>query len=133
MSLDIFKKFATDESLENNGTWRDIGGGARLLIARSGNKAYARALAKAYEMHKAVLDLGDDAADSKSDEVMAGVVARTVLLGWENVQFKGRDIAYTVENAVMLLKIRDFRRLVMTLADNQEAYLVKEEQAQGEA
>jgi hypothetical protein len=133
MSLDIFKKYATDESLENNGTWRDIGSGAKLLVARSGNKAYARALAKSYEQNRAALDLGDDSADAKSDEIMSDVIARTILLGWENVEYKGKPLDYSVVNATMLLKIRDFRRLVMTFAEDQESYLIKEEQTQGEA
>ena len=38
MALDIFAQFATDETLEENGTWFPIGGGARVLVARSGNR-----------------------------------------------------------------------------------------------
>lgn len=133
MAIDIFAKFATDESLETNGTWRDLGGGTRVLVARSGNRAYARMLAKLYEQHRAVLDAADDVADRKSDQIMAEVVAKTILLGWESVLYKGKHLEYSVENATMLLAHKDFRRTIMNLAEDQEAYLAKEEIAQGEA
>jgi len=133
MSLDIFAKYATDESLENNGTWFDLGSGARLLIARSGNRKYAKLLTKEVERSRKVLDLADEMADQKSDEIMIDVVARTVLLGWEKVSYKGKDLDYSLENAKLLLALKDFRRQVATFADEMEAYKVKEEDAQGEA
>ena len=133
MALDIFTKYATDESLENNGTWREIGGGTELLIARSGNRAYSRLLAKLFEQNKQVLDVGDDVADAKSDEIMIEVAAKTILLGWKNLQFKGKDLPFSVENAKMLLAIKDFRRQVIALSESQDNYRLKEEVAQGEA
>lgn len=133
MALDIFAKYATDESLENNGTWREIGGGAELLIARSGNKQYAKLLTKLVEQNRKVLDLSDDAADAKSEEIMTEVLAKAVLLGWKGVQFKGEDLQYSVENAKMLLKIKDFRRMVVGMSEELDSFRAKEEAAQGEA
>lgn len=142
MALDIFSQYATDETLENNGTWREIGGGAELLIARIGNRRYVKALTKSVERDRKVLDLADDAADAKSDEIMIDVIANTVLLGWRTkngagdyeptVLFKKQPIEYSVANAKKLLVLADFRRQVAKLADENEAYRVREEAEQGE-
>lgn len=133
MSLDLFTQYATDETLENNGTWVDIGGGARLLIARSGNRKHAKLLTKEVERHRKVLDIGDEIADQKNDEIMIDVMARTILLGWEGVSFKGQKLDYSVENAKKVLALRDFRVHVAKLSDDIEIFRLREEAEQGEA
>jgi hypothetical protein len=133
MGLDVFQSFATDEKLEAEGTWREIKGGAKLLVARAGNSAYAKALTKQFDLHQNVLQGDDQAAEDKSSEIMIDVTARTILLGWEGISYLGKPMDYSVENAKTLLKIKDFRRLVQDLAQQFDAYKVKEEEKQGEA
>lgn len=133
MSLDIFAQFATDETLEENGTWFDIGGGARILVARSGNRKYGKLLTKEVERARKVLDLNDEVADKKSEEIMIAVIAETILLGWEGVTFKGKELEYNVENAKQLLAIKDFRKLVAQYADDTSAFKFKETEEQGKA
>ncbi len=133
MALDIFAKYATDESLENNGTWHEIGGGAKLLIGRQGNKQYTKTLAKLVERDRKVLDMNDDAANARSDEIMTEVLAVSVLLGWEGIEYKGKPLPYSVENAKMLLRHKDFRRDVVALSENIDHFRAKEEVEQGEA
>lgn len=132
MALDIFSRFATDESLEENGAWRDIGDGAKLLVARAGNRKFGKALAREVNKHQATLNLGDDAADAKSDEIMASVTAEAILLGWEGVSFKGEELPYSFDNAKKLLGIKEFRKLVTRLSEELEAYKVKEVAEAGE-
>lgn len=131
--LDIFSQYATDEVLERNGTWFPIKGGARLLVARANNDEHLRVLAELLERHREELDGDDEAAEKKNKEVMAEVVARAILKGWENLSFKGEPIEYSVANAKKLLAIKDFRKLVMGFANDMEAYRVKEEASQGKA
>ena len=133
MALDLFSQFATDENLENNGSWQDIGDGTRLLVARGGNRRYVKLLTKLVEQNKRVLDLNDEAADAKSDDIMSQVLAETILLGWENVKYKGKDLPYSLENAKLVMGMKDFRKLVAKLADSEDAYKFAEEQAQGKA
>lgn len=142
MSLDLFAQFATDETLENNGTWREIGGGVELLIARTGNRRYAKLLTKLVEQHRKVLDMNNDFADKKSDEIMLDVMANYLLLDWRTkegdayqpwVMFKKKQLPYSVENAKKLLGMADFRRLVAKFADEADAFRLKEEEEQGEA
>lgn len=120
--LDVFEVYATDEKLENEGTWRTIGGGAKLLIARAGNRAYSKMLTRLVNENQRDLDLNDEDAAALSDSIMRQVLAKTVLLGWENVGNKGAPMTYSVENADTLLAVKDFRALVSRLANEAEAY-----------
>lgn len=132
MSFDLFTQFATDETAELAGTWRPIGGGIDLLIARSGNRNYARTLNLLVEANREVLDLRNEVADAKSDEIMVEVLGETILLGWRGpVTFKGKDLPFSKENAKEVLKMREFRLLVARLSDDVAAYRAKLETEQG--
>lgn len=115
--MDIFATYATNEDLEVQGTWAEIGD-AKFLIARSGNRAYAKLFTREYEKNKRALDRKDDAADALAEKMMVSVVAKTILLGWEGVKYQGQDLSYSYENAKMLLQHREFRREIMALADD---------------
>lgn len=133
MSLDIFATFATDENLENNGTWFPIGKDAELLIARSGNPNYGKKLTSLFERYENVLKHRDAAADAKSEEIMIEVLATTILLGWKGVSFQKQPLEYSLANAKKLLAVREFRKLVVKLSEDFESFKVKEEAEQGEA
>jgi len=131
MSLDIFTNFATDEEAENGGAWRSIGSGASLLIARSGNKRYSRLLTEQVAQHRETLDLKNEVADAKSDEILIDVIAKTILLDWKGVSYKGKDMPYSLDAAKTLLKHGDFRALVIRLSESADAYRAKLENEQG--
>ena len=142
MNDDLFDEYATDETLELDGAWVEIGKGRELLIARSGNRAYAKLLQKTVDKASKVLDMGDDVADAKSDEIMVEVIATTILRGWRTkvdkayvptVNFKGEAVTYSVAQAKKMVAVKDFRRLVMKHAEDMEAYKLKKETEQGEA
>lgn len=133
MALDIFAKYATDPDREVEGEWFDLDEGARVLVARSGNRRYAKLLSKLYERHRKVLELGTDESEGRSEEIMIDVMAETILLGWEGITYRGKELTYSVENAKKLLGHRDFRRTINTFAEDMTAYLVKLEADQGEA
>jgi len=128
--MDVFKQFATDDAKENSGVWCDIGDGARLLVARAGNRAYARMLARDVEKNQRALEAKTDAAAELNTQIMVDVMARTVLLNWEGIQFKGQALPYSVDNAKMLLGVKDFRQLVNNLAGDFEAYRAAQETEQ---
>ena len=146
--LDIFAVFATDEKLENEGVWKDIGQGTELLVARTGNRAYGNELTKLVEANKDVLDERKDdkptpAADAMSDSIMVDVLAATVLRGWRtkrpdgtyvgDLLYRKKPLSYSVENAKLLLSHKDFRQKVVGIATEIDNYRVKEEVQQGEA
>lgn len=120
--MDLFKSFATNEKLELDGAWVGLGGGAKILVARSGNKKYGRMLSSLVEKNQAVLDAKTDESDTVSDEIMIDVFANTILLGWEGFTDKGEPLDYTLDNAKKALELKDFRNLVATHARNIENY-----------
>lgn len=124
--LNLFAQFATDATAENSGVWKDYGDN-QFLIARAGNKAYSKLLGEVVSRHKATLDLGGEAADQLSDRLMIEVMAKTILLGWKDpiiVEKDGEPVAYSYDNAVKALQIKDFRNLVNTWANEMAAYRV---------
>jgi len=137
--LDIFESYATDSKLEVEGTWRKVQGGAELLIARAQNQKYVNLLAKLWRENEQLLDRKNadgtehPEATAKSEEIMIEVMANTVLLGWKNVSYKRQPLNYSVENAAMLLKHRDFRQLVASLSSEIDAYRLQLEDEQGKA
>lgn len=127
--LDIFAQYATDETLENEGTFVEHGD-AKFLIARSGNRKYGKLLTALVEQNQQLLDKKDEAADALSDKLMIEVMAKTVLIGWENVGYQGKVLPYSVENAKLLLGVKDFRRLVSKWADDIALFKAKKEETQ---
>ena len=128
--MDIFKAYAVDEDKELNGKWMPLGD-AKLLVARAGNKKYVKLLGKEVELHQKALDAKDDAADALSDQIMVKVLANTILLGWDNVAYDGVKLEYSLENAVKLLSLKEFRREVMKLSDDFNAFkLVQQEESE---
>ena len=130
--MDIFKQYATDPKLEQEGRWVRIGGTdeapARLLIARTGTKRYQRVMAQQYEANKTLMESKDTtAANAKVEEMIQHALANCVLLGWENIDYKG-DASYSYDNAYAMLGLRDFRELVMKEADNFKAYKIDQEE-----
>jgi len=127
--MDIFKTFATDTTKETDGIWVDIGD-AQFLVARAGNQKYAKKLSKLFERNQKLLERKDAAADKLSEKLMVEVLAETILLDWKNVQYEGKDLAYSRESAEMLLNIKDFRKQIMQLSDDFNAYKMVQEDDQ---
>lgn len=125
--MDVYQQYATDEVKELEGVWRDVGD-SKVLVARAGNRKYARLLGELVESNQAALDAKTDASAALSDKIMIDVAAQTVLLGWTNVTFKSKDpLPYSVENARTLLAVKDFRQLISKLSNEFEAYRAAQE------
>jgi hypothetical protein len=131
--LDIFGAYATDEALETNGVWRDLNNqGARILVGRMGSEAFDTALREAVEKESASLSLGGDISDAAYKEIVLDVMAKTVLLGWENLAYQGGEVApYSIETARKFLAHRDFRKVVERMANDIDRYRLKLEEEQG--
>lgn len=131
--MDIFKEFATDEKLELEGRWVDIGKGGRILVARDNNQRYIKELRANLEKNKVALEAGGEAADEKAQELVLAAKAKTILLGFEGLKYKGENLAYSPENALKLLKIKDFERLVDEYSRDFDGYKVELEAEMGNA
>jgi hypothetical protein len=74
-------------------------------------------------------------ATAFNDQIMVEVMSQTVLLGWKGPLGFQKELVgdYSQAKAKKLLEVKDFRRLVANLSNEMEAYLMREEAAQGEA
>mgnify|MGYP000851115727 FL=1 len=146
--MDIFAQFATDPNLELEGKWFNLGPATRTLeggkpdpasvprikVARHGNKRHSRIVSQLYEANKSLLEMKNDAAEQRGIEIAVESMAKGILLGWENLSFKGTGLpdGWDYETAVMLLQVKDFRELVGRYANDFAEYrLVKDEAAAG--
>lgn len=148
-AFDIFNQYAADPSKELEGVWENLGPAInpdapegerkypRILVARSGNKNHGRIVSKLYEANKATLDLKNDAADAKGEQITIESMAKAIYLGWENMAFKGAVIpdsaTMTAEDrlaeAKRHLAIKDYRAAVMRVSENFEKFKAVQEQA----
>jgi hypothetical protein len=131
--MDIFNTYATDEVAEVEGRWQKIGKDAKVLVARTGNARYQKEFRKALERHEGDLGTGSEEADKLAEEILIEVMAKTILLGWEGLSYQGQTVEYSVDMAKTLLRVKDFRKRVMAIADNLENFKIQAEVAQGNA
>lgn len=128
--IDLFAAFAVDKTSEENGIYTQLPGcgDTEFLVARANNKTYNRLLEKLYKKNKPVLDSKGDAAADRSDEIMVEIYSKAVLLGWKGtVSIKGVQTAYSLDAAVQLLKLKEFRAVVTKVAEDLQNFLeVKE-------
>lgn len=128
--MDVFQQYATDEKKEVEGVWVELNDkGAKVLVARAGNKKYARMFSREYERHQRALEAKNDAADDLSDKVTIEIMAETILLDWQGLTFKGELLPYSKENARKLLSVKDFRVHITKLSNDFDSYRVAQEEA----
>jgi hypothetical protein len=103
--LDIDKVFGYDEAMARDGVKMilDSKGEQYFLVRRIPNPDYERRLSQEFRRNKKILDLETEDSEKLSQKLMADVLARTVLLGWEGISLKGKKLAFNHENAVKLL------------------------------
>lgn len=138
--FDIFAAYATDESKEEDGaivflsSGEDVATDPWIKVARVGNTAYSKAVSTGYEKlqaDKKLLKLSSDEMEIRSKNLMIEVMADTVLKGFGNLSFQGTPQEPTREAKVRLLRVKDFREMVMAKAAEVDLYRV--EQAQEDA
>jgi len=116
----------TNEDLENSGVWRELGNGAKLLLARLGNAEFSKMFA---ELVQPYAETGTKVPVDVQKEVSVKCLARTVLLGWEGIFDGETPLEYSYDNAVRVLtEIKDFRELVLKLAADLDAYKDKKDE-----
>lgn len=140
--MDIFRQFAADPVKEVEGVWETLGTSpegkaARLLIARSGNKRHSKVVTQLYESNRSTLELKNEAADAKGEEITVDSMAKGVLLGWEGLEFDGDKLpdsaTMTPEDRLVaarkLLGVKDFRALVQKKAEDFAKYKAYQDEA----
>lgn len=110
--------FKIDKEKEIEGVWEDIGNGAKLLIARAGNKAFQKEYSKVPRGIRRMMENGT-LDETENDDIICDVLSKTLLLDWKNILDEGKAFKYSQENAkTFLLKYPVFRETVWDMAND---------------
>lgn len=129
--MDIFSTYATDEVAELEGRWFPLSKKAKVLVARTGNQNYIKALRE--RMKENQIDPEDTSEENEKlvTSLIIETMAETILLGWKELEYKGEKLMYSKKNAVMLLEVKDFRKRIGDIADKAESFRIKQEEEAG--
>ena len=126
---DIQKLFGTDSVKEQEGVWRnDIAGDIRVKIARIGNPLYQKRFQALSKPHRRALRRGT-LSDDVAEKLMIRCLAETIVLDWENVEYKGKKLPYSFDNVTMLLtEVPEFRNIINDIANELEGFQAEEDE-----
>lgn len=129
--MDIFATFATDEVAESEGRWFPLSKKAKVLVARTGNPNYIKALRQRMKDNQIDPEDNSDENEKLVTSLVVDTMAETILLGWKGLEYKGKALEYSKENAVTLLEVKDFRKRIGNIADSAESFRLKDEEEAG--
>ena len=119
------EQIKSDLKKETEGVWVEFELGIRLKIARARNVAYLESMRKIMEPRRKTIREGGMEIEELQD-LLKQVQAKTVLLGWENIEDKdGESIAYSSDQALTFFndpELRDFYTFVVTQSENMENF-----------
>lgn len=129
--MDVFSTFATDEVAELEGRWFPLSKKAKVLVARTGNPNYIKALRQRMKDNQIDPEDNSDENEKLVTSLVVETMAETILLGWKGLEYKGKALEYSKENAVTLLEVKDFRKRIGNIADSAESFRLKDEEEAG--
>lgn len=127
--MDIKKAFGTNENLERDGVWIDMGDGASVKVARSGNRENRAVVKRLLAPHKVALR-NDKLSDDVIEKVTIEAMADTILIDWKGISEDGKAVPYTRDNAIRLLTdYKDFRDQVSAFSTELALFQDRQEEA----
>ncbi len=129
--MDIFSTFATDEVAESEGRWFPLSKKAKVLVVRTGNPNYIKSLRQRMKDNQIDPEDNSDENEKLVTSLVVETMAETILLGWKGLEYKGKALEYSKENAVTLLEVKDFRKRIGNIADSAESFRLKDEEEAG--
>jgi hypothetical protein len=123
-------RFKTDQALEQEGVWIDLGEGASIRVARAGNRRNSELFNKlTSDPEYQRKDKLDTLTEADLEAVVVTCLAETILLDWKGFEDGGKEVPFSKEKAREMLAYRDFRNTVQEAsrdAANFRARSVKE-------
>jgi hypothetical protein len=116
----------TDLNKEENGVWVTFVSGIELLIARARNPKYNELMRRLAD--PVINKIRDEDKFSSEDyaKLLMEVRAKTILLGWKNIQDKnGNDIKYSSEKALEFFKdpeLKDFYAFIVGVSESADHF-----------
>ena len=123
---DIGKSYRTDKVAEKEGVWVELNEGMEVKVARLNNPTYQRIWEREMRPFRAQFERGL-LADDKMEQIIVKVMSECILIDWKNIEFDGKKLPHSVENAAMLMsEFPDFRSDIMFLASQQATFRAEE-------
>lgn len=122
--------FKTDNKLEEEGSWVQVGKDAKIKVARIRNKKYLKLFKRLAAPYKSSIRKGS-LEDSVADDILNKCIAETVLLDWKGLSVEGSELEYSSEEAYKILsnpEYKDFKDMVVEIADDMEVFKNNEEE-----
>lgn len=117
----------TNSVLENNGIWKALGDG-KVLVASLDNPEYTAMIALETKPYQALNRAGGEIPKGDIERLTIKVMAKTILLGWDNITISGELIPYNTKAAVeVLTDYPRFRDAVALIASDISNYRDSEE------
>jgi hypothetical protein len=95
-----------------------------LIVARYNNPKFRNMQARLMEPY--IRKMGRKGVTTEQAEaILVRCMAKTLLLGWDNLSLEGEEVEYTPEKALELLqdaRLADFKEIVMLESQNMENY-----------
>lgn len=110
------------------GVWIEYDDGISFLIARSNSPEYRSAIRRMHKQHKHQIE-NQTLSDAKSDQLMAGLMATHILIGWKGLKSHGEEFKYTRDNAEAMMedeRYSEIRAWVMAQAEDLENFRSEE-------
>lgn len=118
------KDISLDIDKQQNGVWSEIDNETSVLVARMHNKEFNKLFAKLSAPHRQRVRRGI-LNEVTSEKIMNETLAKTVLLGWKGLMRDGKEVKYSVKEALALFsndKFITFKELILEIASNEENY-----------
>lgn len=125
MGIDL-EDFILDESLENDGAWQEFQSGTRFKIASIENPDFVAMRQKELKKYEPIFQAGRDIPLSKKLEITRKCIAHTVLKDWSGFRIGGKEIKYSPDRGMQVMKqSRPIADFVSFHANRQANYLQK--------
>jgi len=129
--MDIFKSYATDKTLEENGVKiivaKDDKSGKEswIRVARLGNQKFNQCFDRLQKQNR--VNGMKKLSPEVTEKLLIEAIAETILVDWSGLSYKGEEIAYSKENAIkMLTEAKDWLDEIVTLAKNMETFRIQD-------
>ena len=138
----IFDDYETSRELERDGAWVTTSKGYEFKIARIGgmNPQYSNYLIEQGKVIQSQIEALQDKAEeelneknfglindlsAKMDGIVSEAFARFIVKGWRNLYDReGKEIPYSVDNAIKLMQMSELYRELYPLAQRYSTFLV---------
>ena len=127
MTLILEKSYKLLPELKENGNWVDIGGGASVKVAMTGNANHKKALEEARDSKKYDLQYGK-LSDHEIRDLDIDVEVKTLFLDFRGIKIlENQPSENSVETRKAMFQYEEFREFVLAISRQYKHFMEKRE------